>query len=299
MHILVTGGTGFIGSRLVPVLRDAGHNVSVLSRSPKVSGEAGLTYLTDLASLENAVDAVINLAGASLAGKRWNAEYKQEIVGSRLKITRQLGEALRQRGDVPGVWINASAIGFYGPRDDERLDESAEKGQGFSADLCADWEQAALDAADEQTRVCSLRLGVVLGPDGGAYAQMAQPFRMGVGNWVGSGAQWLSWIHREDAVAAIKFLLEQSSATGVFNVTAPEPVTSRDFCTAMKKVHRTLITLPMPGPVMRVMVGEMADELLLTGQRVIPTGLQTAGFVFQFGHIDAALADIESSQALR
>jgi uncharacterized protein (TIGR01777 family) len=293
MRILITGGTGFIGSALLPALQTAGHEPVVLSRS-KTPGEAdGVQYLRSLDALDGDVDAVINLAGASLAGRRWNAAYKREIVSSRLDITGSLGEYFAARHSAPEVWLNASAIGFYGAQDDQKLTESSPPGTGFSAQLCQDWEAAAADAAGE-SRLCLMRLGVVLDRHGGAYTQMAQPFRFGLGNWIGSGEQWLSWVHRADVIAAMLFLLDEEACAGVFNLTAPEPVTSRGFCTAMNGVHRTLLNLPMPGPVMRAMVGEMADELLISGQRVLPQRLLDAGFSYRYADLDEALAAIES-----
>ena len=290
MDILLTGGTGFIGKALLPALRAAGHRLTVLTRQD-LGDSDGLRYVRDLDSLDEPFDAVINLAGASLAGKRWNARYKQEIVASRIDTTKALGDYYARLGSSPSVWLNASAIGFYGPRGDETLTENASKGNGFSADLCQAWEEAAREAAGPDTRLCLLRLGVVLHRSGGAYLQMALPFRVGVANWVGNGRQYLSWIHRDDVVAAMLQLLGQGE--GVFNLTAPAPITSREFCSAMQDVHSTFFTLPMPATVMRLMVGEMANELLLTGQRVIPERLEEAGFTFTYRELRAALAAIE------
>ena len=292
MHILVTGGTGFIGSALLPALREAGHRMTVLTRQRR-DDTGSVRYLRDLAGIDERVDAVINLAGASLAGKRWNAAYKQEIIDSRIGVTQALGNFFGNGGYAPAVWLNASAIGYYGAHGDERLDESAPAGEGFSAQLCRDWEQVAIDAAGD-ARLCLLRLGVVLDREGGAYQQMAQPFRMGVANWIGDGQQYLSWIHRVDVVAAMRYLLNNSTFSGPCNLTAPTPVTSRAFCSAMKSVHRTFVTLPMPAPAMRALVGEMADELLLTGQRVLPKRLLDSGFRFTHADIEAALRAIEA-----
>lgn len=292
MNVLVTGGTGFIGRALVPALLAAGHNVSVLSRGTRSSLPETAQLVQSLEGLSEPVDAVINLAGASLADKRWNAAYKAEITRSRLDMTQALGDFFSQAGYTPSIWLNASAIGYYGPRDDEALGEGASAGEGFAAALCQQWEQAARDAAGKG-RLCILRLGVVLDRDGGAYDQMAQPFRFGVANWVGSGEQWLSWIHREDVVSAMLFLLHGDGLSGVFNVTAPAPERARQFCESMKSAHRTFVTLPMPAPVMRMMLGEMADELLITGQRVVPAALQSAGFEFSYATAAAAIAAIE------
>ena len=291
MQILVTGGTGFIGQALVPALAEAGHELLILSRGHH-KDEQGVRYLRDLDDLPAAtpIDAVINLAGASLAGKRWNDAYKREILDSRIDTTRAVIELLERLDKPPGVLLNASAIGYYGASDSSPLDEHAPAGAGFSAELCQQWEQVASRAQDSGVRVCLLRLGVVMDAGGGALTEMARPFRMGVANWIGDGRQYLSWVHRTDVVGAMLFLLEDDTLSGAFNVTAPVPVTSRELCDAMKRQLRTLVTLPMPASVMRVMVGEMADELLITGQRVVPTALSEAGFSFRHPDIDSALA---------
>lgn len=294
MHILITGGTGFIGEALVPALREDGHTLTILTRQSLASTDDGLGYVRSLDDVDRPVEGVINLAGASLAGQRWNSRYKAEIVDSRLETTGSLGEFFARRDTAPSVWLNASAIGYYGPRGDEVIDEQGDAGEGFSAELCQAWEGAAQEAVGAATRLCILRLGVVFDRGDGAYPQIAAPFRMGVANWIGDGHQYLSWVHREDVVAVMRHLLQRSELAGVFNVTAPTPVTSRELCSAMKQVHRTLVTVPMPAPVMRLMVGEMADELLITGQQVVPARLRDSGFEFEYPSIDAALSAIES-----
>jgi hypothetical protein len=242
-------------------------------------------------------EVVVNLAGASLAGKRWTAAYKKTLVDSRVEGTRTLVEWMCSLPTAPRVLLNASAIGFYGPRGSEQLDEDAAPGSGFASELCRAWEARALEAAQAGVRVCLLRLGVVLDAEGGAFAQMAQPFRMGIASWPGGGRQYLSWIHRADAVAAFDFLLQQETMSGPVNVTAPEPVTQRDFCAAMRMHFRTLPGMPVPGAVMRLLLGEMADELLLTGQRVLPRRLQSAGFSWQHPAINTALEAILHAHA--
>ncbi|WP_439107302.1 TIGR01777 family oxidoreductase [Congregibacter sp.] len=293
MRVLLTGGTGFIGEALVPALLEKGYTVCVLSRRPAPAESAKVEYVQTLDAITESIDAVINLAGASLAAKRWSVAYKKEIVGSRLELTRELGEYFRKSGDAPSVWLNASAIGYYGSRGDEELNESSTAGEGFSAQLCRDWEAAAAEAAGD-ARLCLMRLGVVLDAGGGAYPQMAQPFKMGLANWIGDGRQWLSWIHRDDVVSAFCYALDNAEIMGPLNVTAPNPTTSRGFCDAMRMVHRTLLALPMPGFVMRAMVGEMADELLVSGQRVLPASLEVSGFSFALPTLNAALEAIES-----
>lgn len=294
MRVLVTGGTGFIGQALIPALQEKGHGVAVLTRRPSSGTAVNVEYVQAPDELAEPVDAVINLAGASLADKRWNAAYKQEMLESRVELTRRLGEYFGTLPTKPSIWLNASAIGYYGARGDEPLMEDADTGLGFAAELCRKWEDAAAVAAGD-ARLCLMRLGVVLDAGGGAYPQMAQPFKMGVANWIGDGRQWLSWIHRDDVVAAFCFALEHPTLHGPINVTAPTPVTSKGFCSAMRKVHRTFLALPMPGFVMRAMVGEMADELLLTGQKVLPASLCDADFAFTFAAIDDALVNIKAS----
>ena len=293
MHILMTGGTGFIGSRLVERFTSQGYSLTVLSRRSQ-PGSPAVAYIESLDRVDAGAefDAVINLAGASLADYRWTARYKREILASRLDTTRQLLETMGRLERAPATLLSASAIGYYGHHGDEILDEDGTSNPGFAQDLCSQWEALALEAGGLGTRVCLMRLGVVLDAGGGAFAQMARPFRMGVANWLGDGRQWLSWIQREDVIAAVEFLLQQDYLTGPFNLTAPGPVTSREFCEAMKRHHRTLVTAPVPASVMRLLVGEMADELLLHGQRVVPSALQAAGFEFRYPALDDALAAI-------
>jgi uncharacterized protein (TIGR01777 family) len=296
VHILVTGGTGFIGSALLPALRAASHTVTVLSRSPRADSD-GLSYVSALEAVAAPVGAVINLAGASLADRRWSASYKRELRDSRIGTTEALGAWLATQDRAPDVMLSASAIGYYGAGGDEPFDEERGPGQGFAAQLCRDWEQAAHGAAPAQTRLCLLRLGVVFDRDGGAYEQMARPFRLRFGNWIGDGGQWLSWVHRHDVVAAMLFLLERGDVDGAVNITAPEPVTSRGFCAAMQSVHRSVLSMPVPAAVMRLALGEMADELLISGQRVEPRRLLSAGFQFRYPALEEALPELEKRTA--
>ena len=293
MHILMTGGTGFIGAALAESLVAAGHSVTVLTRQDRVAGD-GVRFLRSLDEItdDSVIDGVVNLAGASLAGRRWTTAYKREILESRLDTTRALLQLMERLDRKPEVLVSASAVGYYGHHGDEALGEDGASTPGFSSDLCHRWEALALQAEPLGVRVCLARLGVVLGRGGGALEQMARPFRFGIANWLGDGRQWLSWVHRRDVIAALSMLLERVDLSGPFNVTAPEPVTSRGFCDAMKRRKKTVVTAPVPAALMRLMVGEMADELLLNGQRVVPVRLQSAGFEFEYPDLDGALKDI-------
>jgi uncharacterized protein (TIGR01777 family) len=293
MQILLTGGTGFIGSVLIDGLTASGHSVIVYTRQ-SIADTANRRYLQSLDELadDTRLDAVINLAGASLAGSRWTDSYKREIFSSRLDTTRDLLHLLERLKHKPSVLLSASAIGYYGHHGDEELGEDGSVEPGFSQGLCSQWETLAQQAKSLGIRVCLLRLGVVLDSGGGAMLEMARPFEFGVANWIGNGRQWLSWVHRRDVVRAITFLLEHEELEGPFNITAPEPVTSRGFCAAMKRHKRTFITAPVPAPVIRLLVGPMAEELLLNGQRVVPVALQLAGFDFSFASLEEALSDI-------
>lgn len=290
MHVLLTGGTGFIGTALSESLLAQGHTLTILSRGEHTD-RPGLRFVRDLeqVSASTVVDGIVNLAGASLAGERWNAGYKREIVASRLETTAAVIALCERLQQPPAVLVSGSAIGYYGPRGDEAVDEDADAGEGFAAELCQRWEQEALRAEGVGVRVCLARLGVVFDRGEGAFEELVRPFRFGIANWLGSGRQWLSWVHRADVVSALRWLLEHEELDGPMNITAPGAVTSRDLCTALQKRMTTLPAMPVPAPVMRLLVGEMADELLLAGQRVRPARLGTAGFAFSYPRIEDAL----------
>jgi uncharacterized protein len=293
MRVLLTGATGFIGAALTDALLASGSEMTILSRHAQRDRSRCrfIRSLDQIAATEQ-FDAVINLAGAPLAARRWSATYKREIVASRMDITRQLLDLLARLDHRPAVLLSASAIGYYGHHGDERLTESSAVTPGFAQTLCNDWESLALQAQQFGVRVCLLRLGVVLDTGGGALAQMAKSFRFGVASWLGSGRQWLSWVHRADVICAIQFLLERDDLQGPFNITSPQPVTGRDFATALQAHHLTFIRAGVPATVLRLLVGEMAEELLLNGQRVLPERLQAAGFAFSYLDLDSALAAI-------
>lgn len=297
MQILLTGGTGFIGGALMQALLAGGNKVIILSRGVHADLPR-CRYIQSLDELSAQVrlDAVINLAGASLAARRWSAAYKHEIVASRLDLTGQLLSLFERLKHCPRVLLSASAIGYYGHHGDDCLIESSPVEPGFAQALCSEWEALALQAQSLGVRVCLLRLGVVLDSGGGALMEMAKSFRVGVASWLGTGDQWLSWVHRHDVVRALIFLLERDELKGPFNITSPTPVTSRGFATALQQYHRTFVRAGVPAPVMRILVGEMAQELLLNGQRVVPDRLQAAGFEFTYPTIELALAAIYTDQ---
>jgi len=293
MHILVTGGTGFIGSALVPELVGRGHEVTIISRARRSAGHK-VAYCQALSEVRADIHAVVNLAGASLAARRWTARYKREIVASRVDFTQKLVGGLTQLQNPPRVLISGSAVGFYGHDSRAVFTEANGRGRGFSADLCVAWEQAAEGALGVIPQVSLLRLGVVFDCGGGALQEMLRSFQFGLQSWLGTGEQWLSWIHRADVVSAICHLLDHPTASGAFNVTAPEPVTHRAFSEAAARHLRTRLSAGVPKAVMRLLVGEMADELLLNGQRVLPDRLIKGGFTFNHSDIDSALQSILS-----
>ena len=290
MKVFVTGGTGLIGRALVKGMLSDGYEVTVLTRQ-SLESYGRLQYVQSLSDIPEGLDAVVNLAGAGLADKRWSDGYKREILDSRITLTRDLVDQLSIKG-MPKVFLSGSAIGFYGADESASFSESDSAGEGFSADLCADWEAEARRAESELTRLVLLRTGVVLDAEGGAFPQMTQSFKFGVSSWMGKGSHWLSWIHIEDMVAAIRFCLENGQVCGPVNMTAPEPATHRAFADAVSQQKLVLLKLGMPAPVMRLMLGEMADELLLTGQRVLPTVLIEQGFQHSYPDIATAVATL-------
>ena len=290
MKLLVTGGTGLIGRALVKRMLTDGHEVTVLTRQPLQSNEQ-VRYVKRLIDIPEGLDGVVNLAGAGLADKRWNSAYKREILDSRIALTHDLVDQLMIKG-MPKVFLSGSAIGFYGADDSVSFSEVDGCGAGFSAQLCRDWEAAAGRVESEATRLVILRTGVVLDAKGGAFPQMTQSFKFGVSSWMGLGRHWLSWIHIEDMVEAIRYCLHHDEIQGPVNMTAPEPVTHRDFAEAVSQKKQTLLKMGIPAPVMRLLLGEMAEELLLTGQRVLPSVLTQHGFRFRFPHMASAVESL-------
>jgi hypothetical protein len=295
MKIVAAGGSGFIGEPLVRRLIAKGHDVAVLSRDPsKVEAGRGLAWdgksPGPWSAEAAAADAIINLAGENIGEGRWTDARKQRLVDSRLNATRALVEAIRNEPARKRTFINASAVGFYGDRGDESLDESSNRGTGFLADLVTQWEAAAGET-EPLARLVIVRFGIVLAPEGGALGKMVLPFKLGAGGPLGSGRQWMSWVDRDDAVRMIEWALETESARGIYNATAPDPVRNRDFGRALgAALHRPAL-IPTPALALRLAFGsEMAEEMLLTGQRVLPARAQREGFTFDYPTIDRSLA---------
>lgn len=292
--VLVTGGSGFIGRHLIPDLLAAGQDVEVLTRDKARAQKQLPDGATPIESLPDASEpqAVINLAGENLAGKRWREGQKREMRESRLRITRDLVAFIGRCRVRPEVLVTGSAVGFYGARGEEVLDESASAGNEFQSRLCADWEAEAARARDEYgVRVCFVRTGIVLGASDGALAQMLTPFKFGLGGQFGDGQQYMPWIHIRDEVGAIRFLMRESACHGPYNLTAPNPVTNREFTKTLARVLHRPAFARLPAPVLNVMLGEMA-HLVLTGQRAIPRALQSVGYEFVFSDLENAFDDL-------
>jgi uncharacterized protein (TIGR01777 family) len=295
MKVVIAGGTGFLGSELVRWLRNDGHAITVLTRSPRRPNEVRWDPYGSSASwihvLQDA-DAVINLAGESIS-KRWTAAHKREMWNSRIRSTRALVEAIRSVPKMPATLLNASAVGIYGARGDEPLTEESAPGSGFLASLGREWEREAL-AVGPQTRVVLLRSGIALDHSGGALPRMALPFRFFVGGPIASGRQYFSWVHRDDWVAMVSWALTTTNVAGPLNVTAPNPVTNGELSRTLGRVLKRPAVLPVPEIALRVVIGEMAGELV-TGQRVLPDKASSFGFAFRYPLLEAALRDIYPS----
>jgi uncharacterized protein (TIGR01777 family) len=305
MRVFVTGGTGLVGSRLVKRLRGRGDEVVLLTRRPAVAREQ---FGADVAAVEGdpstpgdwmaraaACDGVISLVGENIFGRRWNAAFKQALVDSRVNsarnVARALAESPRRADGSPKVLVNASAIGIYGPRGDEELTEDAPTGSDFLASLCVEWEQAARAVESAGVRCALVRVGVVLDREGGALAKLLTPFKLGAGGPVGSGRQWMSWIHHDDLGTMFLLALDDPRASGPLNGTAPNPVTNRDFSKVLGRALHRPAFLPTPTFALRLALGEVAD-VIATGQRVLPARARALGMPFRFPTVDAALADI-------
>jgi uncharacterized protein len=287
MRVLVSGGTGLVGRPACDALRAAGHAVTIVSREPGRVPARAIGW-DGLRAAMPETDAIVNLAGESIASGRWTAARKAAIRSSRVEATRALVDAVAAASPRPKVLVNASAIGYYGAHGDEPLDETAAPGADFLARVCVEWEAEARRAEVLGLRVVLLRLGVVLAPDGGALSAMLLPFRAALGGAIGGGRQWMSWVHRDDVVGLLREAVGNAEYAGPVNATSPNPVTNRDFTRALgRALHRPTV-LPVPGIGVRLLLGEMAT-MLLTGQRVLPKAAERLGYAWQQPELPAAL----------
>ena len=294
MKILIAGASGLVGSALVPKLKAEGAQVTPLVRSAAKSGEIEWHpnhQTIDAPSLEGS-DAVINLAGEGIANGRWTEEKKRRILDSRVNGTRLLSETMASLSRKPATFINASAVGFYGSRGDELVDEESGPGEGFLAGVCRQWESATARAEQAGIRVVKLRFGVILAKDGGILGSMLGPFKLGLGGKIGSGEQVISWVAIDDVVAAISFILQNESVRGPVNVVAPQPVTNKEFTKTLGRVLSRPTFMTMPAFAARLVFGEMADEMMLSSTRVAPKVLNDAGFRFQYPELEGAVRTI-------
>jgi uncharacterized protein len=297
MNVTITGGTGFVGKQLIKVLLASSHEVRILGRSPKTGFPAGVhSFLWDAAKFDpppeslEAADAIVHLAGEPVA-QRWSPKIRDRIRNSRVEGTRRLVNALAKMDRPPATLISASAVGYYGDRGDEELDETSEPGTGFLPEVCQQWEAEAGRATEFGIRVVMLRIGVVLGAGGGALNQMLPPFRMFVGGQMGPGTQWTAWIHLDDLAGLIRHALEKPEVSGVVNATAPNPVRSSQFTRVLARTIRrpALFTVPKKG--LQFLFGDMS-QIMLTSQRALPKAAQSTGYNFQYPELAQALKNL-------
>lgn len=296
MQLLITGGTGLIGRHLIERLLTLSHRITVLTRDPE-RARALLgnrveywSTLNDKTSLDG-MDAVINLAGEPIADKRWSAEQKRRLGHSRWHVTERLAALINAGSTPPAVLISGSAVGYYGSQGEALVTEDETPADEFTHHLCARWEELAQAAESDKTRVCLLRTGVVLASDGGALAKMLPLFRLGLGGPLGSGKQYMSWIHIDDMVNGILYLLDNPILRGPFNMVSPYPVRNEQFCATLAHALNRPCLLRAPGWALKLLMGEAAT-LVLDGQRAIPHRLEAAGFGFRFYELEEALTDV-------
>lgn len=300
MRVIITGGSGLIGRALATSLVSESHEVTVLSRRPEkatglaegvqVVGWDGRTA-SGWGPLADGSGAIINLAGENIAAGRWTARRKHRILKSRLDSARAVVEAVEEAHEKPRIVVQSSAVGYYGHLGDEEATEDTQPGTDFLAQVAVAWENSTARVEELGVRRAIIRTGVVLSNQGGALPRVVLPFRLFVGGRLGNGRQWFPWIHIEDEVRAIRFIIENDTASGVFNLCAPNPLTNGEFARVLARVLGRPAVIPVPAVVLRLVLGELADALL-TGQRAIPRRLEDLGFSFRFESAEAALRDL-------
>ena len=293
MKILISGSHGLVGSALARSLTEDGHEVARLVRHQSTPGSFEIEWHPNQGRIDpqrlEGFDAVVHLAGESIASGRWNDEKKRSIRESRTKGTLLLSETLARLAHPPSVFISASAIGYYGDRGDELLIETSAPGNDFLASVCVEWEQATRPASEKGIRTVLARFGIILDQNGGALAKMLTPFRMGIGGRVGNGRQWMSWIALDDVIGALKFLMRDKAVNGPVNFVAPRPVTNAEFTRTLGRTLARPTIFPIPEFGVRLAFGEMGDALLLSSQKVEPTVLENRGFAFYWPRLEPAL----------
>ncbi|GHB69190.1 epimerase [Psychrosphaera saromensis] len=312
MNILVTGGTGFIGRPLCSFLQNAGHKLVIQTRSAQstniASAKTSIKSTADNSNIKriyqlsqlnsnDKFDVVINLTGEPIADKRWSKKQKQEILRSRIDKTEELIQFFQQANNKPAVFISGSAIGYYGiaPSNNEINDDATDKEKGddsFSSQLCQKWELSARQAEKLGIRTCLLRTGIVLGINGGALKKMLPPFKLGLGGKIGSGTQWMPWIHIDDMIGLIDLCINNKDISGAINCTAPNPVTNLTFTKTLAAAINRPAIFPMPAFVIKLLMGQMGEELLLNGKKVVPKKALDFGYQFKYQQLDIALKDI-------
>ena len=293
-RIIIAGGSGFVGQVLSNSLSAVGYDVEILTRGPDAPGRIHWDGKPDSPWVQaiSGTQAVINLVGENVAEGAWTLEKKRRIRDSRVGSVKAIVEAIDAAVEPPAVLMQASATGIYGDTADVEIDEACPYGSGFLADVCKEWEMQAHYVTEYGVRLCLLRLGLVLGPDGGVLQKVLPPFKMGVGGHLGNGKQWMSWIHLADIVGAIRHLLENDKLDGAFNLTAPQPLQGKEFFTTLAKILKRPCFMHVPEFALKTAFGQMAREMLLSSQRVLPQRLLKSGYVFQYNELERALSDL-------
>jgi uncharacterized protein (TIGR01777 family) len=294
MKFLITGGTGFIGTKLVASLIKNNHSITMLTRDKKKINNSKIFLIEDLEVLNTheSFDVIINLAGASIS-KRWAKQYKKELVNSRVSTTRNLITLIEKLKNKPSLLINASAIGYYGVhKEGNVIDEQSKPTKDFTHSLCDKWEYEAMKAENYGVRVCIARLGVVLGKNGGALEKMLLPFKLGLGSIIGNGRQIMSWIDIDDVINIFNLFINDINQRGAYNLTSPNPVSNDEFSKKLGKHLNRKVIFSLPSLAVKLLFGEMGEKLLLKGNSVMPKRILDTGYVFHYPYIDEALFNI-------